>query len=134
MNKYVLYVSILLNGILLIILFGIVPFFLYLSILINLGMAWFIKRALEENSDLEDDMEELMNRTSNFVDHIEGMHELEMYYGDENLQNMIRHSKEVTNDIIDFQLKYFDTEEDFDPEPEEELQKEEEEQLLHEDS
>ena len=56
-----------------------------------------------------------------------------MYYGDENLQSMIRHSKELINNFIDFQLKYFDTEEDFDPETEEEAP-EEEEQLLYENS
>jgi len=127
MNKYVLYISVLLNGILLMILFGTIPFFLYLSILINLGMLWFIKKTLEKNSDLEDDVEEIMEKTASFSDHLETMHELEMYYGDENLQSMIRHSKKLINDFIDFQLKYFDTEENFDPDPEEEISDPEEE-------
>ena len=59
-----------------------------------------------------------------------------MYYGDENLQNMINHSRQLINDFVDFQLKYYDVEEeeeDFDPTPEEETP-EEKEQLLYEDS
>jgi tRNA A-37 threonylcarbamoyl transferase component Bud32 len=108
------------------ILFGTVPFLLYLSILINLGLFWYVKKTLEKNSDLEEDVEEIMDKTSNFSDHLEGIHELEMYYGDENLQNMIRHSKELINNFIDFQLKYFDTEENFDPDPEEKTPEEEE--------
>ena len=53
MNNYVFYTSVLLNGILLIVLFGLIPFLLYLSVLINLGLLWFIKQTLEKNSDLE---------------------------------------------------------------------------------
>ena len=136
MNKYILYISVLLNGILLMILFGIIPFFLYLSILINLGMLWFVKKTLEKNSDLEYDVEEIMEKIASFSDHLDDIHELEMYYGDENLQNMIQQSRQLINDFIDFQLKYFDTEENFDPDPEEETSEteEKEEQLFHESS
>ena len=59
---------------------------------------------------------------------------------------MIRHSRELVNEFVDFQLKYFDTEEIFDTEEdfdteenfdqrtEEKTPKEEEEQLFHENS
>jgi len=139
MSKYILSISVILNGILLIILFGIVPFFLYLSILINLGLAWYIKKALEKNNDIEEDIEDITDKIVNFSDHLESVHELEMYYGDENLQNMIRHSRELVNEFVDFQLKYFDTEEIFDIEEEldtnpEEEASETEEQLFHEGS
>ena len=133
MNNYILSISVVLNGILLMILFGIIPFFLYLSILANLGLLWYIKKALEKNSDVEEDIEEIMEKTSAFSDHLDDIHELEMYYGDESLQNMIQQSRQLINDFIDFQLKYFDTEENFDSETEEEAP-EEEEQLFHEDS
>jgi hypothetical protein len=116
MNNYVLSISVILNGILLIVLFGTIPFFLYLSVLINLGLLWYIRKVLEKNSDIEEDIEEVMDKITNFSDHLEGVHELEMYYGDENLQNMIRHSRELVNEFVDFQLKYFDTEEIFDTE------------------
>ena len=106
---------------------------LYLSILVNIGAFWYIVSMVAKNVELEQDIVSIVEKIEDFSNHIEEIHGLEMYYGDENLQNMIRHSKELINDIIDFQLKYFDTEEDFEPDSEEETQ-EAEEQLLYEDS
>jgi len=116
MNKIILYISIALNGTLLMILFGIIPFFLYLSILANLGLMWFIKKALERDSDFEDEIVEIVNKVEKFSEHIESLHQLEMYYGDENLQSLIEHSAELANDFIDFQESFYDVE--VQPEPE----------------
>ena len=116
MNKIILYVSIALNGTLLMILFGIIPFFLYLSILANLGLAWFIKKVLERDSDFEEEIVEIVSKVENFSEHIENVHELEMYYGDENLRSLIEHSAELVNDFIDFQESFYNVE--IEPEPE----------------
>ena len=96
-------------------------------------------RDQQKNNDIEEDIEDITDKIVNFSDHLESVHELEMYYGDENLQNMIRHSRELVNEFVDFQLKYFDTEEIFDIEEEldtnpEEEASETEEQLFHEGS
>tara|TARA_R110000824_G_scaffold118226_7_gene270414 strand:- start:1281 stop:1667 length:387 start_codon:yes stop_codon:yes gene_type:complete len=116
MNKIILYVSIALNGTLLMILFGIIPFFLYLSILANLGLAWFIKKVLERDNDFEEEVVEIVSKVENFSEHIESVHELEMYYGDENLRSLIEHSAELVNDFIDFQESFYNVE--IEPEPE----------------
>jgi hypothetical protein len=116
MNKIILYVSIVLNGTLLMILFGIIPFFLYLSILANLGLAWFIKKVLERDNDFEEEVVEIVSKVENFSEHIESVHELEMYYGDENLRSLIEHSAELVNDFIDFQESFYNVE--IEPEPE----------------
>lgn len=116
MNKIILYVSIALNGTLLMILFGIIPFFLYLSILANLGLAWFIKKVLERDNDFEEEIVEIVSKVENFSEHIESVHELEMYYGDENLRSLIEHSAELVNDFIDFQESFYNVE--IEPEPE----------------
>lgn len=110
MNKYVLVVSFVLNAVLLMFLFGIVPFFLYLSIVINLGLMWYIKNALEVNKILEEDVTEVMEKINNFSDHIGSVYELEMYYGDQNLENLLTHSRQLVNDFIDFQENYYDVE------------------------
>ena len=109
-NKYVLVISFVLNAILLMFLFGIVPFFLYLSIIINLGFLWYIKNALEVNKILEEDVTEVMEKINNFSDHIGSVYELEMYYGDQNLENLLTHSRRLVNDFIDFQENYYDVE------------------------
>jgi len=125
MNKYTLYISFILNGILLMILFGIVPFLLYFSVLVNLGLVWYIKKTLQKTEDLEKDVTGVVEKIDMFSEHIENIHQLEMYYGDENLQNLIDHSRGLINDFIDFQEKYFDVEVQSETDEEETTEEEE---------
>jgi hypothetical protein len=87
---------------------GIVPFLLYLSIIINLIFFWYIVKCVKNINDIQDDLSNITNKTDQFVDHLESIHELQMFYGDETLQGMIKHSKQLINDYIDMQEKYFD--------------------------
>lgn len=120
MNKYVLVVSFVLNAILLMFLFGVVPFFLYLSIVTNLALLWYVKNALQASKLLEEDVTDVMEKINNFSNHIENIYELEMFYGDENLENLLTHSRQLINDFIDFQENYYDVEvEDIETEDEE---------------
>jgi len=112
MNKIVFFVSIVLNAILLMYLTGIVPFFLYISLLINIFLMWYAYQFLIESKKTEEDMDVIFASTEEFVDHLEQIHELEMYYGDENLQFLIDHSKRLINQYIDIQEKYYDVEGD----------------------
>jgi len=107
-SKYILYISVVLNGILLMSVVGIIPFLLYLSVVVNLILIWFSVKCLNNASGVEEDLEELMNKTDSFVEHLERIYELEMFYGDETLQAMIDHSKQLVNDYIEMQAKYFD--------------------------
>ena len=109
-TKYVLYISVILNGILLISVVGIVPFFLYLSILFNLLFLWYSTKCLVKIGNVEEDMTHLMERNELFLENLEQIHSLEMYYGDEQLQNLINHSRELVNEFIDVQEKYFEVE------------------------
>ena len=92
------------------ILAGVVPFLLYLSVIINLVLAWFSISCVKNISDIEEDMDAIMSKTDNFTEHLESVHEMEIFYGDETLQSMIDHSKQLVNDYIDLQAKYFDVE------------------------
>jgi len=108
MNKYILLFSIILNGILLMFVTGIVPFFLYLSIIINLMLIWYSGVCLLRVNNLENDMIILLQKNEDFLDELENIHALEMYYGDEYLQNLIVKSRDLVNDFIDVQEEYFD--------------------------
>jgi len=120
MNKYVLVVSFVLNAVLLMFLFGVVPFFLYLSIVANLALLWYVKNALQASKLLEEDVTDVMGKINNFSNHIENIYELEMFYGDENLESLLTHSRQLINDFIDFQENYYDVEvEDIEIEDEE---------------
>ena len=121
-NKYVLYISLILNGLLLIYIAGPVPFFLYLSLVINVVLVWYASMCLLKINDLEEDMIGMLKQNEEFLDNLESVHSLEMYYGDEHLQGLIDNSRELVNDFIEIQEKYFDVEvvdlEDDEPEEE----------------
>ena len=110
MSKYVLYVSVILNGTLLMVLAGVIPFLLFLSALINLVFIWYILKSLQNASEVEGDIQELMRSLESFSDHLEQIYSLEMFYGDENLQRLIDHSRGLVNDLVDMQEKYYDVE------------------------
>ena len=109
-NKYVFFISLILNGILLMFITGIVPFFLYLSLITNVFLVWYSLSCLIKTEDLETDMIVLLQQNESFLDQLENIHSLEMYYGDEHLQNLIDESRNLVNDFIDIQEKYFDVE------------------------
>jgi hypothetical protein len=108
MNKIFLYTSVVLNGVLLMMLLGVVPFLLYLSIITNVGFLWFAKNLLEKEQSYETEITGIVEKIEAFSDHLENVHALEMYYGDENLHSLMEHSTELINEFIDFQAKFFD--------------------------
>ena len=135
MNKYILYISIIINAILIMAVTGILPFFLYLSIIINLIFIWYTAKCLIKINDVEEDMINLLEQNETFLYALEEIHSLEMYYGDENLQRLIDKSRELVNEYVDIQEKYFEVEvtpEQYDNEDdEEEDQAEERQPVFH---
>ena len=54
-----------------------------------------------------------------FEKHLDQIHGMEMFYGDQTLQGLMKHSREMLNSIVDFQERYFiEEEEDIDREKE----------------
>jgi len=90
------------------VLLGVVPFLLYLSIITNVGFLWFVKSLLEREQRYESEITDIVEKIEAFSDHLENVHALEMYYGDENLHSLMEHSAELVNEFIDFQAKFFD--------------------------
>jgi|TARA_R110000824_G_scaffold125340_4_gene284397 hypothetical protein len=110
LNKYFLYTSLIFNGGLLLYLFGPMPFFLFLSASVNIGLVWYVKKFVDKDSNIESDIIAIVEKIDAFSEHIEDLHQLEMYYGDENLQKLMEHSNELVNYFIDFQQEHFDVE------------------------
>ena len=52
----------------------------------------------------------LLQENESFLENVENIHSLEMYYGDEHLQSLIDQSRELINTFIETQEKYFDVE------------------------
>ena len=100
-SKHLFFVSLVLNAILLMYLVGVLPLLLYLSVLLNFLLMWYAYQFVIENNNIEEDLTLLFENTEEFIDHLEQIYELEMYYGDQNLQSLIEHSKGLINNYID---------------------------------
>ena len=108
MNKIIIIISLLLNAVLIMSVLGPVPFFLYLSIIINVVLVIYSIRNVKKINDVENDFSEMLTLIENYTDHLDQVHSLEVFYGDETLQGLINHSRQLINDIIDVQEKHYD--------------------------
>lgn len=68
---------------------------LFISSTILLG--WFCYKLVFRLNFVSDNITELYTRLDEFDQHIDFIYELEMYYGDETLKNLIRHSRDLRN-------------------------------------
>tara|TARA_Y100000593_G_C4269934_1_gene316819 strand:- start:24 stop:422 length:399 start_codon:yes stop_codon:yes gene_type:complete len=124
MIKIILALSFIVNGILLITITGIMPFLLFATLLVIVGLSWYITMLLKRIADINEDVNELFDSLEGFSDHLEKLSQMTMFYGDETLQGMIVHSQEIMEKIYDYQLKY-ELDSEFDEEQEGESDEEE---------
>tara|TARA_R100000234_G_C5000595_1_gene180154 strand:- start:1548 stop:1943 length:396 start_codon:yes stop_codon:yes gene_type:complete len=107
-SRVLIFLSVILNGVLLSFLFGLVPFLLYVSAVINLILLWYVKNVLSQTEVVQDNVLEIFEKLDVFSDHLEQVHAMEMFYGEPILQDLINHSKQLINDIVDIQQQYYD--------------------------
>jgi hypothetical protein len=60
-------------------------------------LGWFCYKLVFRINFVSDNLVELYGRLEEFDQHINFIYELEMYYGDETLKNLIRHSRDLRN-------------------------------------
>ena len=69
---------------------------------------WYIQKILNLSNDLNEDVIELYSEIENYSNHLDQIHEMETFYGDQNLQSLISHTRSIINNIIDIQQKHND--------------------------
>jgi len=99
--------SLILNSFLLIYLFGLVPFLLFLTSVANLGLVSYIIYLLKERNGFQDDFFQLLSNLEIYSSKLMKTYELEMFYGDDTLEDLIRSSKVLINNFYDYEEKYF---------------------------
>lgn len=72
-------------------------FLLFLFICLTGLLSWFCFKLVRRLMFVSENITELYLRLDEFDQHINFMYELEMYYGDETLKNLIRHSRDLRN-------------------------------------
>jgi len=121
MIRSIFALSILMNGILIMCVVGILPFFLFLSLVTCGGLVWYSRRLLRQMERVRGDIEDINMLVDSLNTHMASIYQLEMFYGDETLQGLIRHSKDVSFQMSEILERYAveEEEEGFDNEEEE---------------
>jgi hypothetical protein len=75
----------------------IVDILLILSVVSNVFMFLYVKWLLKGLSDQSKQIEQSSDILVSFVEHVDSLHQIEMFYGDKSLQELIKHGKEVVS-------------------------------------
>ena len=104
--NYIFAISAILNAILLMVLFGIMPFLVYMLSILLMGMLWYTRKLLKDMNEVVTDMQDLLSSVIVFENHVSFVHSLEMYYGDESLQKLMQHTRNVVDELEFYKEKY----------------------------
>jgi len=85
---------------------------LILSLGLNGLLLWYIRQTLRKLLFASENFGLLKDSIDSFKSHLEGIYELEMFYGDDTLGGLISHSKDLVEDMQRFEEIYTLTEED----------------------
>ena len=66
-------------------------FFIFLSVI----LVWYIRYALKKLLFISDNLNELLEIVEEFGAHLSSVHELEIFYGEPTLQELMKHSRHV---------------------------------------
>ena len=70
--------------------------------MINGLLVWYAIRVLQKLSYVYDNISTIQEINNSFVEHLESVHEMEMYYGDPTLGALIQHSQFIVEQYTNF--------------------------------
>jgi uncharacterized membrane protein len=79
-----------------------IELFLVISIIVNMIFVMYSRWLIKILKTKEDDMNELADDVAKYVGHVKGVHEMEMFYGDQTLQSLIEHGSQMIEKIENF--------------------------------
>jgi len=80
--------------------------FLIISVILNVFFAFYLRWLLKNFTFLSDNIYNLLETIQTFSNHLGAVYELETFYGDETLQNLLTHAKQVAEDIKQYKEIY----------------------------
>ena len=82
-------------------------------IIINVFLVWYIVQLLRRFLAFQEDLDEFAIKLEEFEGHIKIINNLERFYGDETISNLLRHSKDMTRECKQFQNILLNQEEEY---------------------
>lgn len=73
-----------------------------ISLIINIVLVWYVRKILSSVYAAAIAASSIFTRLDTYKSHLKSIYELQMFYGDKNLKEIIDH----TNDLIEFLKKY----------------------------
>ena len=71
-----------------------------ISSVVNLIFLFYTRWLLKSIVIINEDVTTVSLMINDFAEHIKGVHELEMFYGDETLASLMKHSKELSHNSV----------------------------------
>tara|TARA_R100000008_G_scaffold86740_1_gene81260 strand:- start:93 stop:383 length:291 start_codon:yes stop_codon:yes gene_type:complete len=88
-------------------------FLFTLSAIINAFLVWYIVQLLKRFLAFQEELEVFTAQLEEYEGHLEIVNNLERFYGDETLGNLVRHSKDIVKECKRFQnILLYNEEED----------------------
>ena len=85
-----------------------------ISILFNIGVSVYARMCVAQLLSVSEELGDLKSLINNFSNHISEVYQLEMFYGDQTLQNLVDHAKSLDEQLDTFEYIYSLTEEEAD--------------------
>ena len=80
--------------------------FAYFSIILNILFIWYSRKLAREYVGFVEKLYSLEADLVKFNSHLKGIYELETFYGDTTLEGLLRHSKELVDNVTEFYDSY----------------------------
>ena len=90
-----------------------------LSALLNVVLVWYVVQLIKRFLSFQGLLDDFVERIKEYESHIDVVYNLERFYGDETLNNLLNHSKAITEECENFKVIYLDGEEELEEEAEE---------------
>jgi hypothetical protein len=84
----------------------IVEILLGISILINIFLIWYVVKLVRRFLSVSDELEDFFILLEEYAEHVDSIYKLERFYGDTTLENLMKHSKAVTETAKNFRTIY----------------------------
>ena len=75
---------------------------LFISMSLNLLLIWYCRKLTAQFLFFTQNIIELENKLNSFDEHLNGVHQLETFYGDDTLGSLIQHSRKLIESIKEF--------------------------------
>jgi len=83
-----------------------------ISGVVNIMMAMYVRWLLKSISSINEQMDDVTYKISEFSTHLTGLHEMEMFYGDQTLKALMDHSNTLVGDLKNLELILNEEEDD----------------------